>query len=82
MVPRISLFVAACALTFQTTVLLPWHNTISNDVIELRKSIENLTKIVEQKKVDVPKKSVGQYGKYPMFFNQPKYMNFPRLEKQ
>lgn len=80
MIPRISLLVGGCALTFQATVLYPWHNKISDEISKLRVSVDNLSvkEKVEQKKVVGDSSCpfvMKPFFSYPIF-NQKKYMNF------
>lgn len=42
MIPKISLVVGACALTFQATVLYPWHNKISQDINDLKTRMDKI----------------------------------------
>lgn len=44
MKPTISLAVGITALTFQVTVLYPWHKELSQDIKDLSKKIDELNK--------------------------------------
>ncbi len=76
MIPKISLFVGACALTFQATVLYPWHNKIDQDIRDLQKSVDKLTPNGE--KTVVPKDSSCSFAGLNIFHNK-KYFDFKPL---
>jgi len=72
MIPKISLFVGACALTFQATVLYPWYNKIDQDIHDLRKSVDKLTSNV------ATKDSSCSFAGLNIFHNK-KYFDFKPL---
>lgn len=44
-VPLVALFIGLCALTFQITVLYPWHIELSEEFHQLAKSLgKNITR--------------------------------------
>jgi hypothetical protein len=42
--PYINLSISACALSFQTMVLYPWHNDLDKKMNTMIKNIDNVSK--------------------------------------